>query len=243
MSLSASNIFTPFYRQALSRQNHAEFQRSAPARFISQASKNDAPGGDAGNFEEHHEAGSDAMPKQEPNPIHALENVLKKNPYLGMISQMEIKSLQKNAPTAELWAKTEKFLDDCEGQIQRFANIRAELDALVEGAIRTDMETASGTVFATPAEVQRKLRIVEAHILKSEIRGGTQMISTLSLRGEALTHRIRAQQDALLAGDDDEQRKALISCMEARNAAWKDVAASMKRTLALLEAYTPALAD
>jgi hypothetical protein len=165
----------------------------------------------------------DLVKQPETNSTSALEGLVKQNPYLGMISQEELESLQKNPDFAEVMAASDEFLNHCERQISDLAYMRSTVDAFL-------------TAFSerNRTEVELKMLLAKSEFLVTELEGCFETDKQLMVKAQTLN---RMLWDALsFAADGDmQQLQALESVWEAKNAALKDTMDAMEKTQARLD--------
>jgi hypothetical protein len=214
---SGNSAFVP-----IPPQNHAKLQRSRAdhSQLMQQYSKNDVPGGIDDEFDEHVHAEADSTLAAETNSAwQSLESIMNQNPYLGLISQVQKQSLRAHPALAHVWTELEKFVKDCESQIEYLAYIRSTF-----GAYLKDFQSAK----KSDDTGQLKMLKAKQLFLLREAGECKERLTELQWRSETFTHTVQTALQQ--AGFDVQQREALQSCLNAKNAAWRDANGALERT-------------
>jgi hypothetical protein len=236
MGSSAINTFP-----LISRNNLVKPQSRAPVRIPAQYSTSDLPGGADDESEERAQADPDGEnrtevradpdlgPTQETiRSLSILEGAMKKNPYLGFLSQTQIESLQEDPYLSDIWGELQQFLDDCEELIAHLAFLRSSVDSFVKGHVRRRRP-----------DFKWKMQTAKARFLITELQDNRNKAWHLSMRAQTsmLMHAAKAKRatvkgrsDEELSGSEFQEAHILIGCLKAQRAAEKDVAAALTKT-------------
>jgi hypothetical protein len=161
----------------------------------------------------------------ENSSMRALESMMKQNAYLAMIPEAEAEILQRDPYLAEVWAEVEKFANECEELIANLGYIRSAIDAFAQ----TYPRNAKGKTLW-------KMQQAKTQILLNEVQDSRKKTTGLSWRSTAVKRMVQKKLAPVKGGSGDQsQAMALISCLKAADAAWRDVAAAQARILTHLE--------
>jgi hypothetical protein len=158
-------------------------------------------------------ADSFSVPTSREVLIGPLENMLKKNPYLGLISEAERTIMQRTM----VWEKLQKFVDECEGQIAHLAYLRSTFDVF-----------AKSFTLQRTSDFQWKMQMAKTKFLITELEDCKQKRKELSSKHESLNSVMLALHSLLQY--DAPELKALSACVRAKNAAWVDYTFDLDKT-------------
>jgi hypothetical protein len=218
---SSGAVDLPVYRHAIRRQSPLKRQPgfSAPLLLKMQYSEDDVPIEADDEFEKPGPADSYSEPSLESSSKQALEYVVKQNPYVEMISEAEVESLQMNPRLVVVWKQFVKCVNDIEEEMGQFRYIRSSFLAFIKSvqAAHTSKDND-----------QMKMLSAKAGFIMEELEAYEETAMLIVFELDALSSKL--QQAEAHADGDRQVIEALYSCSKAKDAAWNDFEAAWDKT-------------